>query len=176
MNTEVADHEHWECYLVNAGEFNERWGPILGLPGTYVAGITPDGKYRQVALSESRVEWLHKYGFPIMCGRSTRYDVSQPGETEICVHGQWEAERKAERRVIQGARRAIESGHGMGLDLYLRYNTPNKRVHEAIEWLLLERLIKVSTRGQIGHVADENIGNRRGGSWKLSDSTFWRIR
>lgn len=150
-------------------EFKERWSRIRDYPGIHVVGVTADGKYQQVWLSETRIQWLQDYSFSFeFDSASDPYDVSQPSDGEIAVHGKAEAKRKAENRVIQRAERAIELDHGKGLDFYLRHNTPNKRVRTAIEWLLLRREIKVSTRGQIGHVTDEYTENWSASSRKIS--------
>lgn len=147
---EPSDNERWACCVVKVDEFKARWSRIRNYPGIHVVGLTADGKYQRVSLSETRIKWLQDYLFSFEFDPASPYDVSQPSDGEIAVHGKAEAKRKAENRVIQSAGRAIEFGHGKGLDFYLRHNTPNERVRTAIEWLLLRRDIKVSTRVRSG--------------------------
>ncbi|RTE70377.1 hypothetical protein BHE90_015225 [Fusarium euwallaceae] len=139
------DDEPWVDCLVPANELESdgSWAQIKHLPPIHVVGKSPDGKSCMVAVASSRFQILRDLDLPFSLDHEP-FDISEPTEGEVKVHGMAGARQKSQRRYVENAVAGVLSSQHQGLDWYYRDNTHKQRLLLPIEWAILIRDVEAA--------------------------------
>ncbi|CAG9954313.1 unnamed protein product [Clonostachys rosea f. rosea IK726] len=134
------DKEEWQCYLVPVNQWEgSSWTRIKHLPLIHVVRKTPDDEFFVVALADSCIQHIRKYGvrLKLVPEADVEYHGDEFSTADFITYGIREARQKYRRQFIRNAGRGINSRCGRGLGRLYQRTTLDEGMQTAIHWAIL---------------------------------------
>ncbi|CAH0054802.1 unnamed protein product [Clonostachys solani] len=129
-----------QCYLIPANQWEgSSWTQIKHLPLIHVVRKTPDDEFFVVALADSCIQHIRRYGvgLKLVPEADVEYHGDEFSTVYFMAYGIREARQKYRRQFIRNAGRGINSRRGRGLGRLYQRTTLDEGMQTAIHWAIL---------------------------------------